>query len=95
MLNNMAQPAFPPAHSLRLNSEEASDVYSNMNKAERRQYGKTKFCDQMAKWFKKDFADRATLPTKKRARKVLWSWKKVGDDDGDDDGDYDDSGLCC
>ena len=72
-----------------------SDVYSNMNKAERRQYGKTKFCDQMAKWFKKDFADRATLPTKKRARKVLWSWKKVGDDDGDDDGDYDDSGLCC
>ena len=24
-----------------------SDVYSNMNKAERRQYGKTKFCDQI------------------------------------------------
>ena len=63
-----------------------SDIHMNMDKKERRQYGKTNFKDKMAKWFKGDYKDRASFQVNgktKKFRSVLKGWKKF-EEDGDE-----------
>ena len=62
-----------------------SDIHMNMDKKERRQYGKTNFKDKMMKWFKGDYKERASFKVNgktKKFRSVLKGWRKF-EEDGD------------
>ena len=61
-----------------------SDLYMNMDKKERRQYGKTNFKDKMCKWFKGDYKERIKI-NKKDLRSVLVGWKKYEEGDVSED----------
>ena len=61
-----------------------SDLYMNMDKKERRQYGKTNFKDKMMKWFKGEYKERTQI-NKVRVRSVLVGWKKYEEGEISDD----------